>query len=123
MPAFHQEDLDRIRGRAIDYLENGLRYSSDEELAKTVLYETIFAGTPYGHIPVGRVQSLRGITLDDVRRFYHEHYTRDNVVLGLGGGYTPDLLQQVRRSTWLRCRRARPSGRRVPGRSRSTACM
>jgi zinc protease len=96
MPAFRQQDLDRIRSRAIDYLENGLRYSSDEDLAKAVLYETIFAGTPYGHIPAGRLQSLRGITLDDVRRFYRRHYTRDNVVLGLGGGYDPGLLQQVR---------------------------
>ena len=65
-----QEDLDRIRSDRISYLENSLRYSSDEELAKAVLYETIFAGTPYGHIPAGHVKSLKSITLDDVRVFY-----------------------------------------------------
>ena len=86
-PAFRQQDLDRIKGQMIDYLENGFRYSSDEELGKSVLYETIFAGTGYGHIPAGRIQSLHSITLDDVRKFYREHFTRDNVVLGLGGGY------------------------------------
>ena len=40
----------------ISYLENTLRYAGDEDLGKAVLYETMFAGTPYGHIPAGRVE-------------------------------------------------------------------
>ena len=86
-PAFKQEDLDRIKSQTLNYLQNTLRYSSDEELGKAVLYNTIFAGTPYGHLPAGTVESVRGITLDDVKRFYRRHYTRENVVIGLGGGY------------------------------------
>ncbi len=94
-PGFRQEDLDRIKGQTIDYLENGLRYSSDEELAKSVLYETIFAGTPYGHITAGHVKSLKSITLHDVRVFYVQHFTRDNLVVGLGGGYDAALLEKL----------------------------
>ena len=94
-PAFLQEDLDRIKSQTIDYLENGLRYSSDEELGKAVLYETIFAGTPYGHIPAGHVKSVKSITLDDVRKFYAGHFTRYNVVVGLGGGYDEATLTKV----------------------------
>ena len=56
-PAFRSEDLERIRSDMINYLENTLRYASDEELGKAVLCETMFAGTPYGHIPAGRVKS------------------------------------------------------------------
>ena len=37
-PAFKQEDLDRIKSQAVNYLENTLRYASDEELGKAVLY-------------------------------------------------------------------------------------
>ena len=37
-PAFKQEDLDRIKSQALNYLENTLRYASDEELGKAVLY-------------------------------------------------------------------------------------
>ena len=96
MPAFRQEDLDRIKGRAIDYLENGLRYSSDEELAKAVLSTRRSSpARPTGTSPPGGCKACAGITLDDVRRFYHEHYTA-TTVLGLGGGYDPALLQQVR---------------------------
>ncbi|MGA2069105.1 MAG: pitrilysin family protein [Thermoguttaceae bacterium] len=95
-PAFRQEDLDRLKSQTLNYLENTLRYAGDEELGKAVLYETLFAGTPYGHIPAGRIDGVRGITLDDVRRFYREHFTRDNVVLGLGGGYETATLDRLR---------------------------
>ena len=77
----------------VSYLENTLRYASDEELAKAVLYETMFVGTPYGHIPAGRVKGLKSITLDDVRAFYRRHYTDRNYLLGLGGGYDAETLR------------------------------
>lgn len=95
-PAFRSEDLDRIRSDMISYLENTLRYSGDEELGKTVLYETMFAGTPYGHIPAGRVKALKSITLDDVRAFYQTHYSYDNCMIGLGGGYQADTLDSLK---------------------------
>ncbi len=69
--------------------------TADEELAKSVLYETIFAGTPYGHITAGHVKSLKSITLHDVRVFYVQHFTRNNLVVGLGGGYDAALLEKL----------------------------
>ncbi len=95
-PAFRQDDLDRLKSEALNYLENILRYSSDEELGKAVLYNTIFRGTPYGHLPVGTIQSLQSLTVEDVNKFYHEYYTSDNVIIGLGGGYDQQLLEKLR---------------------------
>lgn len=94
-PAFLQEDLDRLKSDVTNYLENQLRYASDEELGKAMLYQEIFAGTPYGHLPLGTVQAVKSITLDDIRGFYRTHYTRDNVVIGLGGGYPSELVQRL----------------------------
>ena len=94
-PAFSQQDLDRIKSQTLNYLENTLRYSSDEELGKAVLYNAIFAGTPYGHIDSGLVSSVKSITLDDVRSFYKIYFTRDNLVVGLGGGYDATLLSRL----------------------------
>ncbi len=95
-PGFKQNDLDRIKSQTLNMLENTLRYASDEELGKAILYNTIFAGTPYGHITAGLIGSVKSITLEDVRSFYERYYTRDNVVIGLGGGYDPSLVQQIR---------------------------
>jgi zinc protease len=96
-PAFKQEDLDRIKSQVLNYLENTLRYASDEELGKAVLYNEIFDGTPYGHIDDGTIDAVKSITLDDVRAFYKRYYTRDNLVIGLGGGYNAKLLDQLKK--------------------------
>ncbi len=94
-PAFKQEDLDRLKSRTLSFLENTLRFSSDEELGKAVLYNEIFADTPYGHLVAGTVDSVKRITLDDVRSFYAKHFTRDNVAIGLAGGYQKSLLEKL----------------------------
>ena len=95
-PAFKQDDLDRLKSDALNYLENTLRYSSDEDLGKAVLYNTIFRGTPYGHLPAGTIDGVKSITVEDVRNFYRKYYTRENVVIGLGGGYDERLLERIR---------------------------
>jgi zinc protease len=96
-PAFTQEDLDRIRSQVLNYLENTLRYASDEELGKAVLYNDIFAGTPYGHITAGTIEAVKSITLEDVQGFYRKHFTRDNLVIGIGGGYDQSLIEELRK--------------------------
>lgn len=96
-PAFRQDDLNRIKSQALNALENTLRYSNDEELGKAVLYGEIFAGTPYAHITTGTVEGVKSITLDDVREFYRAHFTREAVVIGIGGGYPEALVERLRK--------------------------
>jgi zinc protease len=94
-PAFLEEDFSRIRTDMLNYIEKNLRYSSDEELGKAVFYDLVYEGTPYGHLDAGSVSSLKSITLDDVRAFYRTWYTRENVVIGLGGGYEQTLAGKL----------------------------
>ena len=77
-------------------IEKTLRYSSDEELGKATLYGAVYAGTPYGHLIDGSVASLKAITAADVRAFYQQYYTKENVVIGLAGSFEdsmPALVQ------------------------------
>jgi zinc protease len=99
-PAFKEGDLDRIRSEVLNFLENTLRYSTDEELGKAVLYNDVFAGTPYGHIPAGTVEDVKSITIEDVKEFYQKHYTRESVVIGIGGSYDTETLATLRRDLW-----------------------
>lgn len=95
-PAFDAADFERLRDQLVSEIENGLRYTSGEELGKATLCETVFHGTPYAHITVGTVASLKSITLADVKNFYAKYYTRDNVVIGLGGAYARDLPDRLK---------------------------
>jgi zinc protease len=96
-PAFKQDDLDRIKSQTLNYLENTLRYASDEELGKAVLYTKLFAGSGYGHITAGLVESVKSITLADVRDFYKKFYTTNRVLVGIGGGYDQAMISDLKR--------------------------
>ena len=96
-PAFTDEDFERVKTDYLNYVQTSLRYSQDEELGKETLYEFIFAGTPYGHNEEGHVKSLQSITLGDVIEFYNTHYTWDNVIVGLGGGFDNKFAKSVKK--------------------------
>jgi zinc protease len=94
-PAFRDDDFQRIKSDAQNYLANTLRYSSDEELGKAALYASIFDGTGYAHPEQGTVSGLESITLDDVRAFHARHFTRSNALAALGGGFDDALPARI----------------------------
>ena len=96
-PAFGADDFERLRSNALNEIENTLRYASDEELGKATFYDFVFQGTSYAHPPLGTVQGLKSLTVEDVKSFYAQHFTAGNVVVGLGGGYPSALPERVQK--------------------------
>jgi zinc protease len=94
-PGFRQEDFTRLKTDAINFLKVSLREGNDEELGKEQLYNSIYAGHPYGHHNRGSLAALERLTIDDVRTFYAQHYTRANLVLGMAGGYPAAFVKKV----------------------------
>ena len=94
-PGFRAEDFTRLKADAINFLKVNLRENNDEELGKEYLYNIIYDGHPYEHQNVGTVSSLEKLTIDDVRSFYKENYTRANLVVGLAGGYPATFPAKV----------------------------
>jgi zinc protease len=94
-PGFRAEDFERLRDVAVNSLEKSLRFSSDEELGKAVLAARVFQGTRYAHPGTGTVQALKALTLDDARGFWERHFTKEKVVLALGGAFAPELRARV----------------------------
>lgn len=97
-PAFAETDLARNRDQLLAYLTTSLRAGSDELLGLEVLQDEIFQGHPYGHAPEGTVEGLKSITLADVKKFYQEHYTPSNLLLGFAGGYPADYPAQFEKA-------------------------
>lgn len=94
-PAFNEDDFKRVKNNTLNFIKNNLRYSSDEELGKFALYNFVFDGTPYEHIMAGTVEGLENITLQDVKDFHKNYYNRNNVVIGLGGGFEDSLVETL----------------------------
>jgi zinc protease len=95
-PAFDRSDFERVKSNVMNYLERSRLYTRDEELSKDLLFWMAYQGTRYAHPEDGYVESVRSITLEDVRNFHRENYTRDNVVVGVGGGYPAGFAERVR---------------------------
>ena len=76
-PRFAPEDFERLQNEALDYLTKTLRGGNDEELGKWTLQLALYQDHPYGHVDQGTVAGLKAITLDDVKAFHKQHYTRE----------------------------------------------
>ena len=88
-PRFAEDDFTRLRQNALDFVTKSLRGNDDEELGKHALRDLMYPGHPYAHPTPGTASGLGAITLDDVKKFYATHLTRDRIVIGVAGGY-PD---------------------------------
>ena len=108
-PGWREDDLRRVKDDAINYLRVGLRGNNDEELGKEVLYQNIYAGTPYGHYSVGTISAIEKITLDDIKSFYRARYTQSNLILGIAGGFSAAFLEGMKKDF-----RGLPEGRGAP---------
>ncbi|MGA7613915.1 MAG: pitrilysin family protein [Thermoanaerobaculia bacterium] len=94
-PGFREEDFKRIRDTQLNALTQNLRSNNEEELGKEELQSVVFAGTPYAHTPLGTEAGLKSITLDDVKNFVREAYTRGNLMVGIAGDYPDDLAGRL----------------------------
>jgi len=92
-PRFSPDDFSRNKQDALDYLTKTLRGNDDENLGKQAFASVMYGGHPYGHPTTGTVSGLGAVTLDDVKRFYADHFTRDRLIVGLAGGYSEDFAR------------------------------
>jgi len=95
-PGFREEDFTRLRTNQLNFLEKTLISNMDEQFGKEILNLMLYNSHPYGHHPAGTVETVTGITLDDVKAFYKEHAVQGNITIGLTGGYPADFPAKVR---------------------------
>lgn len=94
-PRFDASDFTRLKTTQSNYLSKTLRGGNDEELGKEALGVCMYSGTSYGAPNAGLVSNLDAITLDDVKAYYQKMFTRDNVTIGLAGGYPKNLVDRI----------------------------
>lgn len=94
-PRFDKDDFLRIQKKIINYLENDLKSSNDEELGKEVLQWLIYKGTPLEAPVIGLKEDLEKISLLDLKAFYNEMYKFSNLKIGVGGELNKKELEKI----------------------------
>lgn len=96
-PSFSQNDFDRVRRNQQNYVDQVIRASSDEEYSKKALEDFLFRGTKYQHMIQGKSESVKAITLDDVKNHYKNFFTRNNLMIGIAGNYSSEFLSTLKK--------------------------
>jgi zinc protease len=95
-PGWHEQDLARVKTQLSNAVRTGLVANNDEELGKEVLYSSIYgADHPYGSLNLGHSGDIGSLTIDDVKQFYADYYTVNNITVGLAGGYPDSFAVQL----------------------------
>jgi zinc protease len=95
-PGFRDDDFDRLKTDQLNYLEKTLVNDMDEEFGKEILNLALYEGHPYGHKEAGTVESVKGLTLDDVKAFYKTYLLQGNIILGVAGGYPEGFPEKLK---------------------------
>jgi zinc protease len=87
-PVFAASELERVRQLDLDALQ--VAYQEPGQIAGYAAGPLVFAGTPFGHVPVGTPQSLVRIRPADLAAIHQAWYRPDNAILVLTGNITPE---------------------------------
>jgi zinc protease len=108
-PSFDQKDFERVKSNQQNYVDQVIRASSDEEYSKVLLENFLFNGTKYQSMVSGKTESVKSITLDDVKEHYKNYFTNNNLIIGIAGNYSDDF-----KNTLLNDLKSLPSGTPLP---------
>ncbi|MCW8817770.1 MAG: insulinase family protein, partial [Ignavibacteriaceae bacterium] len=95
-PSLSQADFDRVKVNQQAYVDQIIRASSDEEYSKKALEDFLFRGTNYQHMIQGKSASVASITLDDVKNYYKNYFTKNNLMIGIAGNYPESFLEKLK---------------------------
>jgi len=95
-PSFAESDFNRVKTNQQVYVDQVIRASSDEDYSKFALEDLLFRGTNYQHMIAGTSSGVASISLDDVKQQYKNYFTKDNLVIGIAGNYSPAFLARLK---------------------------
>ena len=95
-PAFAEADFQRLMKNQQNYVDQVIRASSDEEYSKKALEDLLFRGTNYQHMVQGKSESVKAITLENIRQHYANVFTKNNLTIGIVGNYSAAFLKQLK---------------------------
>ena len=82
-PRFDAPAVERMRSQNLARLARSA--NDPDHIADRVWWRTVFPDHPYGRPSGGTPDSIRAITIDDLRGFVAQRFARDNLVVGVVG--------------------------------------
>jgi predicted Zn-dependent peptidase len=116
-PEFDSSDVEMERGVILE--EIGEANDNPDDLVHEMFVRSFWRGHPLGAPILGTVETVKGITLTDLYRYYRERYAPGNLIISVAGHVSArDVAASVetlfRRRMGRRVRAGRPSAKPRP---------
>jgi zinc protease len=92
---FSDEDFKRLKNNQLNYVTSSVINTNDEALSKRVVEQALYKNHPYATLVQGTKSGLEAISLDDVKAHFKNYFTKNNLVIGLAGGFSENFRIQV----------------------------
>lgn len=92
-PRFDQEPVERVRRQILVGIQS--RLESPGRIAGQRLMEELFGKHPYALEDEGKPETIKGITVDDLRGWVKSRFARDRLLVSASGDITAAQLQAV----------------------------
>jgi len=87
-PRFDKERFELAKAQMLDGISR--QNDSPTGAASRELLKLIYKGSAYGRYPT--IETVKSITIDDVKKFYSRYFVPQNVMLGVTGDYDESLI-------------------------------
>ena len=91
LPAFSEDDFDRVKSQTLQAIEQGKKNPSS---TAAVVYQKLLMGedNSIAYANIGIAETVQNLALDDVRAFYEEHYSPAIASMIVVSDYSKDEL-------------------------------
>lgn len=95
-PAFEPEEMEKVRTLILAAIKQ--KEDRPSSLAFSGFYKALYGNHPYGMDMLGTEETIKKMTSDDLKRFYHTYAKPNNMVLAVVGDVnTEEVLSIVKR--------------------------
>jgi len=98
-PRFDEEPVERIRQQILFGLSQ--ERQNPNSIVGRVLRKLMFPDHVYGAPSEGTIESVQGLTVEDLRGFVRDRFGRDQLYIGVVGDVTPDELGLLLDETFM----------------------
>ena len=93
-PTFPPEQVEKLRAQLLTAL--AIRAQDTSDMASMAFDQIVFAGHPYARPDDGYPETVRAITLEDLREFHRKHYGPKGMAISIVGAVEPQsAVEQV----------------------------
>lgn len=92
-PTFPEQSFERIKNQLLTGFE--IQEKTPGKILSKDFYNKLYGTHPYAHSSDGTPDSIKAMTIEDIKAFYHKAYTAKNAVIAIVGDLSTEQAKKI----------------------------